>query len=195
MPTLQQSHCWPLIALRFTNQPSVHSDHGCQEGSARRPRQAVRTLQYGSHAPHRQECEIHMRHCHGRLPLLCAPLLRPPSTHSACWLLLHTCDWLELSPRPARDALTAIRTISFTCCSRHKRAMCMYSLRSHGRPRPQGQAYLPPCTRGGFLRVSCPAAHVQLAYLDALTCSHHRLSFVYSPACTHQSSHHGGRRA
>jgi hypothetical protein len=133
--------------------------------------------------------------CHGRWPLLCAPVLRPPSTHSACWLLLHTCDWLKLSPRPARDALTAISTISFTCWSRHKRAMCIYSLRSRGRPRPQGQAYLPPCTRGGFLRVSCPTAHVQLAYLEALTCSHHRSSSVYSPACTNQSSHHGGRRA
>jgi hypothetical protein len=70
----------------------------------------------------------------------------------------------------------------------------MYRVRSRGRPRPQGQACFPSCTRGGFLRASCPAAHVQLAYLDALTCSHHRLSSVYSRRCTNQSSHHGGRQ-
>ena len=192
---MQQRPGVAVYARCITNQPSVHSDHGCQEGCARRPREAVRTLQYGSHASHRHECEIHMRHCHGRLPLLCAPVLKPPSTLSACWPLLHTCDWLKLSPRPARDALTAISTISFTCWSRHKRAMSTYSLRSRVRPRPQGQAYFPPCRRGGFLRASRPAAHVQLAYVDAFTCSHHRLSSVYSPACTIQSSHHGGRRA
>jgi hypothetical protein len=54
--------------------------------------------------------------------------------------------------------------------------MSTYSLRSRGRSRPQGQAYFPPCTRGGFLRASCPVAHVQLVYSDACTCAHHRLS-------------------
>jgi hypothetical protein len=122
-------------------------------------------------------------------------VLRPPSAHSACWPLLHAWEWVELGARPAGGAATALSTISITCWWRAKWAMCTYSLRSRVRRRPQGQAYLPPCTRGGFLRVSCPAAHVQLAYLDALTCSHHRSSSVCSPACTNQSSHHGGRRA
>jgi hypothetical protein len=45
-------------------------------------------------------------------------VLRPPSPHSPGWPLLHACDWLELGPRPAGDAFTAINTISFTCCLR-----------------------------------------------------------------------------
>jgi hypothetical protein len=170
MPTLQQSHCWPLIALRFTNQPSVHSDHGCQEGCAGRPREAARTLQYGSHAPHRHECEKHMRHCHGRLPLLCAPVLRPPSTHSACWPLLHTCDWLKLSPRPARDA---INTISFTCWSRHKRAMCTCSLRSRVRPMPlpaMHARWVPEGFRPRRPRMACLCGCVNLFTSSLVLC-------------------------
>jgi hypothetical protein len=109
-------------------------------------------------------------------------VLRPVFPHSAGWPRPHTCDWLELRACPAGDAFTAISTISFTCSWRAECAACMYRVRSRGRPRPQAQAYFSPCTRGGILRASCPAAHVQLAYLDACTCSHHRLSSVYSPA-------------
>jgi hypothetical protein len=107
-------------------------------------------------------------------------VLRPPSTQ--CWPLLYDCEWPELGPRPAGDAFTAISTASVTCWSRAKRAVCTYSLRPRGRPKPQGQAYFPPCTRGGFPRASCPAARVWLAYVHGVTGSHYRLSSVYSPA-------------
>jgi hypothetical protein len=62
----------PANALRFTNQPSDHGDHGCQEACARRPTQAARTFKYGIRMPHKYWCDMHMPHCHGRLLLLCA---------------------------------------------------------------------------------------------------------------------------
>jgi hypothetical protein len=62
----------PANALRFTNQPSDHGDHGCQEAYARRPRHAARTFKHGSGTPHKYGCGIRMPHCHGRLLLLCA---------------------------------------------------------------------------------------------------------------------------
>jgi hypothetical protein len=93
-------------------------------------------------------------------------VLRPPSAHSACLPLLHAWEWVKLGARPAGDAATALSTISSTRWWRAKWAMCTYSLRSRVRPRPQGQACFPPCTRGGFLRASCPAARMKLAYVD-----------------------------